>query len=138
MDKKLKVGDRVMLLNDAFEDYDPENAYEKRGAILAFAIEDRAKVEWDDEWLTTNPEMVELSDLIAEEEGNKQFNALEKEYHTWAKEIEVKCKEAGKLIKEANKIAKKHGKELSDMSDVNGSIEGAMAASGWNTSSWGC
>ena len=144
MDKKLKTGDRVILLNNAFENYDPESSYEQRGVIVAMsknddeAYDDEADVKWDGKWRNPSSELVKLSNLIAEEEGNKQLNALEKEYRTWAKEVEAKCKEAGKLIKEAHKIANKHGKTLSDMYIVNGAIEGAMAASGWNTSSWGC
>jgi hypothetical protein len=139
MDKKLKVGDRVILLGDEFEKYDPEEDDTCRGVIVSLCLDDDdVSVKWDDGWRNPNPETVALSDLIAEKEGDKQLNALEKEYRVWAKEVEVKCKEAGKLIKEAHKIAKKHGKDLSEMSDVNGSIEGAMAASGWSTSSWGC
>ena len=139
MNKKLKTGDRVILLNNAFENYDPESSYEQRGVIVAMSKnDDEADVKWDDEWRYPRSEFVKLSNLIAEKEDDKQFNALEKEYRTWAKEVKAKCKEAGKLIREAHKIANKHGNALSDMYSVNGAIEEAMAASGWNTSSWGC
>lgn len=118
--------------------YSPDEEYEY-GVITDVLSSGKIVVKWDNEYYDRyNQDPVDANTLLPEEVMKKKLDKLRESYDKTEGEIEQKMKEAAKLIKEANKLAKKTGHELAEMYDVISPLVGAMDASGWRTSSWGC
>lgn len=140
MNQELKVGDRVVKNWKKFDRYgDNING----GEVLAPPTKDaltgnpKVYVKWDGKWYKPNPEEVEVSKLMTQEESDAQYSKLEKEFEELESEIEIKLAEAGRLILEANAIADRGGVQLSELEAI-GPLYQAMDACGWSTSSLSC
>lgn len=136
---KFNIGDRVVLKNEAIEEYNPEEDFCQRGVVKEFKKTGWAVVEWDEAWQNEGDRSVVLPDLlISESEAEPIMSQLEEEYQAWVAPIAAKIKQAVALIGEADELAATKNKRLRGLYNVSGDLKQVMKKSGWNTSSWNC
>lgn len=97
-------------------------------------------VEWDGRWQgdKTVITKVPVQNLCLETEAIQKESQLDLEFANLEAELSEKLEAAASLIAEAAKIASDHGEVLSELSEANYPLVGAMRRAGWNTSSWNC
>lgn len=140
MSQELKVGDKVIRGWKKFDRY-ADNI--DKGEVIAAPTKDaltgnpKVYVKWDSKWCKPNPEEVEVSSLMSQQESDQQYSKLEKEFKELEVIIETKLAEAGKLIREASSCADSFGVELNSLDAIRPLYQ-AMDACGWNTSSFSC
>jgi len=135
---KFKVGQRVISKDSVnlFEEYEEDQAI--RGVVESLGEGDKVSIKWDRKFMSPNPEILSVKELLTEVEGDAKLSTLEADYESWAGPIREKLKAAADLILEAVSLSNKKKRDLVEMHELVSPLIHAMDTVGWRTSSLNC